>query len=235
MAIAFVRGADDGSLGFGASSMSLTFAATPSDDEIILLAYIQTVSGPATRTWPSGFTEIVSALQAGGDSLWLSAAWKKAASESSATYTLTLGDSGDSNQQLIGGCYSGADLTTPFEVVGSTFSGGFGSPQSAPAITTLTDNAWHIVIFGSNDQPSTPASSGYTNDRIHASFARTALIHKAITPAGSTGTPSFTGLVGSGNPNAFLSLAMKPAGGGGGGGSAIAPISSYYHLAGGLR
>lgn len=219
-AATFAGGADNGTIGFGASSVALTFTdegngAIPANDEIILLAYVQTATGPAVRTWPSGFTEILTDVEISGYAgTFTSAAWKRASSEGSATYTLSLGDTGDNNQQLIGVRYAGipSGLSAPFEVI-SAAAGGFGTPQTAPTITTLTANAQHIILYSSNDGgAAVAAASGYAQDRRHSYSlsSRMAILRTEIAAAGSTGTVSVTSFS-SGNPNSLISLSLRTA------------------------
>lgn len=206
---------DTGSQGlsFGDTTMVCTFAGIPQNDEIIMLVYVQTAASPATRTWPTGFTEKFD-ISNGGADCWVQMAWKRAASEGGAEYTLTLGDASDNNQGLIGMVYSGAVTSgDPFEAIHAGESG-FGTPQTVAAITTLTDLAHHIVIVGANDNMGTPAIAGYNLDVAMPTYVRLGSLTKSITPAGSTGSLSLSGIASSGQ-NVWTSMALKPAAGGG--------------------
>lgn len=196
---------DWSSIFFGVTNLGIGFSSTPDDNDIIYLVYTQTAAGPATRTWPSGFTELFSG---GGSGSFISVAWKRASSESSGNYDLNLGDSADNNQVLLGITYKGAATTgDPNETIG-TVEDGFGSPLDVSSINTLSNEAFHIIFVGSSDTQGTPTATGYTLDAQQDPFFRISVLSKEITTAGATGTVSLSGI--SPFSNSFNSISLKP-------------------------
>jgi hypothetical protein len=199
--ISFIQGASS-NLEFGVSSQSVTFSSTPTDNDIIYLLYTETDGTMATRNWPSGFTQLST------DNAYFALAWKRASSEASATYTLNLTGT-DNNQQLLGAVYRGAFTSgDPNETVG-TIGNTYSSPISVPSITTLTDTAKHIIFITALDNMGTPAATSYTLDTDGNPYARTAILSKTITSAGSTGSVSVSSVC-SISTNYYNSVSLKP-------------------------
>lgn len=132
------------------TTQTLTFSSIPSNGQLIILEYLQTDSGEASRTWPSGFTEFINEPDT-PDNPSYAAAWKIASGESSATYTLTLGDAGDGNQIMMGTVYDGANTTDPIDVVGSGQLYNCPSSFTLTGITTTVDNTLLRIGMGASD------------------------------------------------------------------------------------
>lgn len=194
----------DSGLLFNVNSLDAVFSSIPTNNDIILLGYAH--QGTASRTWPSGFTEFANGD--GGTGMYVSLAWKRAASEGSATYTLNLGSTADSNQELFGWTVQGAITSgSPIDVAG-TVESAFGIPQTVTSITTLTNHDIHFIFVGSSDSGSTLAATGYTLVG-EGEFSRTAAIYKTFSFAGATGDIPISGITDVGD-NTWLSFAIKP-------------------------
>lgn len=213
MAIALADSAASG-FGFGDTTRAVTFAATPSNDEIIVLAYTHQSATAEARTWPSGFTELFGGY-AGGLSVFVAAAWKRASSEGSATYTLTLGGSGDSAQTLAGYRWTDGKTTgDPFSAVAAIDAkGGFSGDPVAASETVATTGSAHLIWIASNGNMHTPTASGYTSDYPHVACA---LIYKLGLSSGSTGAVTISNTDPLFSDTTWGQLILEPAGGGGG-------------------
>jgi len=107
--------------------------------------------------------------------------------------------------------YSGVDNATPIDVTPAS-SIGTTTSVTAPSITTVSDNAWHIGVFASDVNGTTlTLPTGYTNDvPTFGSVGRVMRVdHKLITPAGATGSATSTTDVAGGW--FALSIALRPA------------------------
>lgn len=202
---------------FSQTSIALTFGSTPADNSIIFLYYGSKGNAGvfATLTWPSGFTELVNqTVSGGGVDNQVAVAWKRAASESSATYTLSIGGSGDSIQALSGLVWTGVDTTTAFDVTGSGQTGSFATSIAVNSITTSTANAVHVIFCDAmtGDQGSFTAT-GYTQAALcSSSNKRSWSGYKLIAAAGATGSVTVNGTAA--DQFVAYSLALKPASGG---------------------
>ncbi len=192
---------------YGDSTISVTFGATPSDDEFILLQYTQNGSGVG-RTWPTGFTEFAHGTN-DGDTVY---AWKKASSESGATYTLTLANGGDNNQVLNGYRITGTSAT-PINVLGSIASPSFDSTPDWTGVTTTAADCLLLAMYGSPGNTCTITLSSFTS--LAPGSGRSGGFYAAQASAGSSGgkTGSVTAgfIVGD-----IVIIALEPTGGGGG-------------------
>lgn len=190
MAIALDDHVNSGNSAFSVNSIAVTFGATPSDGEVI---YLSAVSIGATamgaRTWPSGFTELVyQVFHGGGVEHELAVARKVASGESGATYTLGIGNT-VGTLMMTGLRWTGVDTTTPEDVTGSGHNSSFGLTDDVPSITTVTDNAVHIIFAAPaiGDQVSITAVGYATAQEMSADSRRATALYKTITPAGGTG------------------------------------------------
>ena len=159
----------------------------------------------------------------------------KLASGFATTYNFSWGSS--VQHTVIAATYRGVDLTTPEDValvMGAEETTATPYDYTLAGLTTATDAAWHIGVAvqdGSADYDATP--SGYTED-ARVAGRRMSLAHKVITPAGATG--SLTWSTDGVTPiQRGYELALRPAAAGGtvalSGGSTIDAPSSAGALA----
>jgi len=190
--------ANSGGIQNGITTVSVTFAGTPANDELILLGFVSD-SGCTTNV-PSGFTRFVNSTTLGITLCWF---WKKASGESGATYTVTMTSTG--NCVLRGAVWSGQDLTTPIDVVGTIVD----DSNTITGVTTTTTACMAISGSGSRDTytGAPPATwtkfTDDTNDRN--SFA-----YKEFAAAGATGNAVWTSFFPFG---VGIMFALRPAGG----------------------
>jgi hypothetical protein len=111
--------------------------------------------------------------------------------------------------------YSGVDLMTPIEVIGTTSTAN-GNSITVSGITTLTNNSVVVGVFGGSDTSgvafSTPTgmtSRTSLNTTTGTSDVTAATFDQTIATAGATGTRAST--TGGGIPKAGHLFAMRPA------------------------
>ena len=213
-----VEEANGGAITGGDQNIPLTFAATPTNGNLILLEYTQDTTTPATRTWPSGFTEFIGYTPASGGGIY--AAWKIAASEGSATYDIDLGDAGDTGQGLRGQVWTGVDQTTPINVTGSGQDIGFKNDtetySSGSVTTTVADCALVVLSFDSDQNGQGATASGFTELEHDGTPDTTRRMHIAHGSRATAGAGAVTMTVAGGfftNMSAIL-FAIAPSGGG---------------------
>lgn len=130
------------------------------------------------------------------------------------TYNFTLGTSG--RWSIIAITFQSPNVSTIYDVAPSTGNAAnhddsSGNTETAPTITTSTDNAIHVVCGytddGSGGAPSAPA--GYTQAQAPTDEPQ-GLATKVISPAGSTGAQTYTFTTSA--PRIALSFAVKDIG-----------------------
>jgi hypothetical protein len=181
---------------WGATTKTVTFAATPSDGRLILLYYTCDSATNLTRTWPSGFTEFISGVN-GSSNANISAAWKVASGESGASYALGIASPGDNAQVLRGQVWSGNHATTPIDVVGSASSAIFvangGTFVANGVTTTVADVVATILVADSNANATNLAATGFTDFGLTAGASKRIWgLYKTYTSAGATGNVTVT-------------------------------------------
>jgi len=189
MAIAFVQGIGS-DFQFGSTTQQIVFNSIPTDNDIIVLCYENTVVPGASITWPTGFTQLFNG-SGGSSAVDVKVAWKRANGESSATYTVTLGASTDNNQLMIGMTFSGVNTSSAIDVSSSTITdGAFSSPIAIPGITTVTANAMHIIVPANSDTVNYTTPSNYSRGPTAQAGGSTRLtaFYRLIASPGSTGT-----------------------------------------------
>lgn len=108
--------------------------------------------------------------------------------------------------------YSGVDTTTPEDGVAVSGTNGSASPATAPTKTPNTDNAFHVILFGTASSQTSLAGppAGYTQDLgssgAAGDFVR--IDHKLITPIGATGAQTSATQVGT---NIGVSIILRAA------------------------
>jgi hypothetical protein len=174
------------------TNLPLTFASIPADDDLIILEYSQSDPTPATRTWPTGFTEFLS--YSAGSGADIHCAWKLASGEGSATYDIDLGDAGDANQNLRGQVWTGVDQTTPINVVGTGKDIDFVNEAESFTVngvtTTVNDCALVIVTADEGNDCTGITSTGFTqleHDGTPDSNRFLQIMHGSKAAAGATG------------------------------------------------
>lgn len=127
------------------------------------------------------------------------------------TYNFTLGTSG--RWSVVAIAFQNPDPTTIYDVTPNTANAAnrddsSASTLNAPSITTVGDNAIHVVCGYSDDGSggAMTAPSGYSNQASPVNEPQT-VSTKAITPAGATGTKTVTATTSS--PMIALSFAIK--------------------------
>jgi N,N-dimethylformamidase beta subunit-like protein len=167
-------------------------------------------------TDPPGWTLVAEAANSGNDNTRV---LRRLASSEPASYTWTF-----ANENHVGGAmvaYSGVDLATPEDVPAATGFGKSTMPTS-PTLTTLTNNAVLLSIYGSAGWGGT-TSTGPAGMNVRVSFGSEhsfGFADQVISPAAATGARKWT--TSSSIPWASVAIAMRPAkpgapcGGGGG-------------------
>ncbi len=158
-------------------------------------------------TAPAGWTQVGTqiAIIAGSR---LAVFYKRAASESgSYTFTTTSSSFGSG----IIAAYSGAGQGTFLDCTSAQTGPTTATSISAPSITTVTNNARLVVLYGGNFNGSWTQPSGTAQRATQADglLFTVSIDDENITPAGGTPTPSSS--KGAGNaPLAAFSLALRP-------------------------
>lgn len=210
MAIAFVesKAAD---LQFG-GNISITFAATPANGELILLHYTENTASASTVTPPTGFTVVESLSQNFGGNNFRSTVWKKlASSESSATYTVTV--TGGNNQELQGQRWTGASSTLDATATGT--SNAFTAAITAPSVTSVAGGV-AVQFVAANDGFTAQSPAGWTIATPALSNVRLRSGYKTIAATTASGSGQY-GASGGSLVSYGHSLVIADAGGGGGG------------------
>lgn len=116
-------------------------------DFIIIWSSTQDSASPGAPTAP-GFTQRWSLGHASAFRPLITCLYKVAVgTESGTTVTLTWGSSLDNS--LVCGVFRGVNLVTPFDATQTGPTNGTSNPDPA-AITTVTDNAWVLVVAAAN-------------------------------------------------------------------------------------
>lgn len=218
MAIAF-RSASAGVSQAGADTIVVNKPAGVAVDDVIyvFIYWFAVLNHPTLAGW----TEIAHVDDGSANSLTVMR--RVVTGSEGSTFTFT-----GSGSQLTGAvavAYSGLDTGTP-EDVANTETSSSGANVIAPTLTTFTDNAWWIATFATDGSQSGLAAPGAPMVQDVATFGGGGdfqrVDHKAISPAGPTGTAT---AVAGGSAGGWLtiSLALRPAAGG-----APAPSAGFF-------
>jgi len=181
---------------------------TADGDLLVAVWYLESDTNTFSSV-PSGWSLAGSIANTGAFKIWVY--WKKAASEG-ASWSWT--PSSSAWRAAVCAAYSGG--TNPAVDVAGT--GGQGDAQtygnqSAPSVTTVSDNALVIWGYGNYNGDNVPGMAGFcTNLRV--SFGGCTIADATKTPAGSTGTSNPNSSIGSEDYAAIhIAFAIGTAGG----------------------
>ncbi len=200
------------------TASSGTLGATPTSGNV-LFSVLFLDAQPHTVTMPSGWTNLAELNYAAGG-YHVRVDYKLCGGSESTSYTWSW--TGNSFSQAVYLAeWTGNDATTAIDVSDSAWNDfGFnpGSPIAVPSITTVTNDAVHIIVVNNQAQNNgyTPPS-GYNEEQDDVAFG---VFSKTYTSAGATGSQS-VGCNGTFWYETF-SFAIRPSGGGGGG--SIVPV-----------
>lgn len=148
---------DDTTSGAGPASFAVTFAETPSDDELIVLTWVCGDETEAEPVWPSGFVSYENTNKQKAQGGWV--AWKVAASEGSATYAITPDGGGNfpAFQSTLAGCI--VENVNTSDPVGEAFrimdpDGNTGAQYSGSVDVGYTDTMTLAFILSNTATPS---------------------------------------------------------------------------------
>lgn len=200
----------------GATPLVVTKPSGVVSGDVLVASFIAVGT---VHTTLAGWTEI--GFKAEGTSAGLTILRKVAGGSEPASYSF-VNSGGLVSGDII--ALTGVDNTTPEDATATTGTG-TGTTLTAPAITTVTDNAWWMTFFATDGTQTTLSQpSGFTVDV--ASFSDGAgdvqrVDHKVITPAGPTGTTTSTAASGGWMA---ISVAVRPA--------ASAAVAATYAVTG---
>lgn len=204
---------------------TITFDSAPTEGNLILIWGGGNMIA-ASVTWPTGFTAVATWFQANPfQNVGWGFAWKIAGASEGTTYAVAWSSTYNIGQ--VGGMeISGADTTTPIDVVGTQQQQSFDNTPTVLGLTTVTDAAWHMLSFGHAIPQDVTATSGYTIPSGWATAVHVMPQYKEIATAGATGNLDLAidaGTSGSGYTRGF---AIRPATGGGG---IPMPVAFHHH------
>ncbi len=216
--------------GSGLSTLDVTPHASTSEGDLVLLVVAASVEGSTTPATATGYTQwAYDDHQSGAPDRQLTVLYKEAGASEG---TITVNSPSD-DFSAVAVTLSGVDDTTPIDVTFSDTSHVTqvnDNPNPTPAsITTVTDDAWVLVVTGMNFDflSATSHSSGYTalaECYEFAAFQSNVLLVTAmeLATAGSEspGGTSHTTTNG-GEDTQVFTLAARPAAEGGGSGSPL--------------
>ncbi len=206
MAVAF-RAAGTSS-GFGGAPTVGIPAGTVVGDLLLLIV----TSRNQAITTPSGYTAVAgatanSAADGTGNATRIQA-YYRIADGSEASFSVA--DSGDYTVARLFG-FSGADTSTPFNVVAAdTQAGAASTTVTLPSVTTTVDDCLIVLAIGHGIDSTAAQVSGYTNASL-----------TGITEVMDTGSDSFSG--------GGLAVAYGQSGAAGAIGSTTATIANSWH------
>lgn len=178
-----------------------------------LLVATGVINGGATITSPPSGWTLIHSETSGANTFYT---YLKRASSEGSSWTWTL--SGFATGTMLASGYSGVDTSTAQDVSATNVAAGIAATTVIPGATTVTNNAWFITAamqaFGSSGAAFT-APSGFSVDAAATATTTTntlALGHKAITPAGATGSSTWT-TSDSGHLKKGVGVFLRPSGG----------------------
>lgn len=158
---------------------TIAFSSAPAATDLILLGLYKESS--STVTIPSGFTRINSTyLNTGGD-YQTTLCYKYNDTGNSYQFSWT----GSAVNQSFGITFSGVDSSTPIDVESASWQEANFGALTINGVTTLTNDAMHIMYASNSASNSASAVSGYT--LTFGDGSKEAIWSKIFTSAGATG------------------------------------------------
>lgn len=223
MAITFVGEAEGGNTTSGAFVVNVSAIAGLADGDFVV-ASLGKFDDDGTFTAPSGWTIVDEQLSTTGDDQRNCYAYKYLTSVAAEGATWSFGSGIADPKGAVILAFRGVDSTTPIEATVTGTLGSSNPTPTAPAITTLTNNAVVVVMMTLVQAAAVVgyvggAPSGYTlggdftvNNGTAEFF--TAMAYKTVATAGVETPGAFT-TTGGGTPEfSARTIALKPAAGG---------------------
>lgn len=164
------------------TSDTVAFGTAPGASDLIVLGLYKESS--STVTIPSGFTRINSTYLNTGGNYQTTICYKYNDTGNSYAFSWT----GNAVHQAWGITWSGCDSSTPIDVEGASWQEANFTGLTVTGVTTLTDNAVHLVCAWNSATNSASALSGYT--LVYGDGQKEAIWYKTFTSAGATGNSS---------------------------------------------
>ena len=190
MAISFVSQNTANALSVaGSTGITFTKPSGTQDNDLLVVGIYETDISPVT---PSGWTQLIASTPRTGERLVVY--YKIASSEPSSIGPFT---SSASSMSFVGfiSCYRGINTSTPIDVTASAGTAvTSGTTVTAPSVTTVTNNAWMLTVYGLRKSSNFSTPTGMTErvDYSDGAVATVALDDQLFATAGATGTKSST-------------------------------------------
>lgn len=173
----------------GSTGITFTKPSGTQDNDLLVVGIYETDISPVT---PSGWTQLIASTPRTGERLVVY--YKIASSEPSSIGPFT---SSASSMSFVGfiSCYRGVNTSTPIDVTASAGTAvTSGTTVTAPSVTTVTNNAWMLTVYGLRKSSNFSTPTGMTErvDYSDGLVATVALDDQLFATAGATGTKSST-------------------------------------------
>lgn len=217
------RASGTGSGGSGSATTATVTRPSGVASGDVLIAVVS-INGNKTPT-AGDFTQLLSSGDANHTS-WIG--YRVAGGSEPASYNICSWTGADAYGAAVA-TYVGVDNTTPADAATPAYTTGSSTTITCSSITTATDLAWALACATDDSATATfTATPGGYTDRVQktgGSGRAAAIADKEITPAGATGTVTYT--ISVGVPWRGTHVALRPAAAGG---ASIVPIAMHtYH------